>query len=568
MKKLFLFCSMACMLVCYSCSKTSDVKPPAKAPLVTTPGVPDGTATTKTIGIAGGSITSSDGKIKVEIPAGALPADQVITVQPITNKLEFGLGKAYRLTPHLSFSKPVTISFTYNDTEIMHTLPELLSIAYQDSTGGWRAMTEPQVDKEQKLVSVTTTHFSDWGFFPMIYIQPTDARVEPGKTLDLTVMGTVDPDDILVPLPGGTPITDPYEVPGTYLGTWHYSGAGNLKGKGGKAVYTAPAAVPENNPEAVSVEVKMKRPGYMLLVSNITVLSEFHIDYLQVDETEQANYGSRLVIYGNFGNDPGEGKRSVKIGGSLLNIMFWTPKVIVCEIYSAGPLSSGNVEVSTGTLTDSKILNEWLVELMYEKVESPGGALTKKVKFVLRIRGDANGYLKPDQQSLIPYTDLNKMSKAIITMPTGSYTSTVSGDGCGDYTVKWGALNEHVVDRLLYSTSHTGLRGRLLPTADGITLQLRFMSDDILKSTRIMDPCHGDRNENVVMEPISLAGYEDDEIRLRFSGSGTGASILAGAMPEIKRTGVASGLYFDAVNVNPDLYYTNMSWKEAQAKYR
>lgn len=568
MKKLVLFCSLACIVFSYACSKSNDVKAPGKAPLVTAPGVPDGTGNSKTIGAAGGSISSVDGKIKVDIPAGALTTDQLITVQPITNKLDFGLGKAYRITPHLTFTKPVTISFKYTDSEITHTLPELLSIAYQDSTGGWRAMTEPQVDKEQKRVSITTTHFSDWGFFPTIYIQPTDARVEPGKTLDLTVMGTVDPDDILVPLPGGTPMTDPFEVPDETLGTWHYSGEGSLKGKGGKAVYTAPSKVPENNPEAVSVEVKMKRSGYLLLVSNITVLSEFHIDYLQVDETEQSNYGSRLMIYGNFGNDPGEAKRSVKIGGSSLNVMFWTPKLIVCEIYSAGPLSSGNVEVSSGALKDAKILNEWLVELMYEKVESPGGALTRKVKLVLRIRGDANGFLKPDQQPMITYTDLNMMSKAIITMPASSYTSTVTGDGCGDYTVKWGALNDHVVDRQLYSSSHTGLRGQLTTTASGITLQLRFMSDDILKSTRIVDPCHGDRNENVVMEPMSISGYEEDEITLRFSGSGTGASILAGAMPEIKRSGVASGLYFDDISVNPDLFYTNMSWKEAQAKFR
>ena len=153
-------------------------------------------------------------------------------------------------------------------------------------------------------------------------------------------------------------------------------------------------------------------------------------------------------------------------------------------------------------------------------------------------------------------------------MPTGSYTSTVADDGCGDYTVKWDALNDHVVDRVRYSTSHTGLQGRMTASASGISLQIRFMSDDILRSNRSFVACHGSGYDQKVMEPISLMGYEDEVINLRFSGSGTGASILAGAMPEIKRTGVAPGLFFDAINVNPDLYFTNMKWKEAQAKFR
>jgi hypothetical protein len=572
MKKLLLFSSLAILLCCYSCSKTDGVPPPSKAPLVTSPGVPDGAAVSKIITAAGGSITSVDGKIRVDIPAGALSSDQNITVQPITNKMEFGFGKAYRITPHITFNKPVNISFTYTEFEITHSLPELLGIAFQDSTGGWRAMGELQVDKNLKKITVASTHFSDWGFFPMIYIQPVDARVEPSKTLSLAVMGTVNPDDIIVPLPGGAPVTDPYPVPDVYLGNWSYSGEGSLVGKGSKADYTAPSQVPQNNPEAVSVEVKMKRSGYMLLVSNITVLSEFHIDYLQVDETDmnlpQLDYSSRLMIYGNFGNDPGEAKRSVKINGSSLPVMFWTPNLIVCEIYATGSLSAGNVEVKSGNLTDTKLLNEWIVDLKYEKVETPGGALTRKVNLVLRFRGDANGYIKAGQESILPYTDLNTMSQAVINMNAGTFSNNVSMETCGTYTVKWDALNDYQVDRIQYGTAHKGLGGRMIFTPEGIKLQIRFESPDVLKSTRIFDPCKGDRYTQEVMEPLSILGYEDEEIFLRFSGSGSGASILAGAMPELRATGVAPGMFFDITDLNPEAFFTNMKWAEVKPKYQ
>ena len=43
--------------------------------------------------------------------------------------------------------------------------------------------------------------------------------------------------------------------------------------------------------------------------------------------------------------------------------------------------------------------------------------------------------------------------------------------------------------------------------------------------------------------------------------------IKADSMPELKQTGVASGLYFDRSDYNPDLYYTRMSWKAAEPKW-
>lgn len=571
MKQFLLGCSLLC-LVFYSCSKSDLSQPAERPPLVTQAGTPDGSAVSKKITSAGGSISSSDGRITVKIPAGALTEEETITVQPISKELEFGLGKAYRITPHtIHFNKPVTISFKYQEEEIRNTQPEFLAIGFQDTTGAWRAVHEPRLDKNTKTVEVLTRHFSDWGFFPTLYISPADARLEPGQSLELTVMGTVDPEDILLPNPDGSPMTDPFKVVDETVKGWQYSGAGSLSGNGAMAAYKAPPAVPSQNPEAVMAEIKYPRPGKFFLVANITILSDLHIDYLQVNETEVnvpgTQYESRLMIYGNFGNDPGVGKRSVKINGSPLNIVFWTPKLIVCDIYSQGPLSSGAVEVQSNSKKDTKTLNEWRVDLEYAKIESPGGALTRKFTLMLRLRGDANGFIKEGEQNMIPYSDLNKSSKALINISSGSFSNPVSLEACGTYTVKWDAVTDVEVARVPYS-SHQGLGGRIEFTPAGVKLKIKFESPAVLRSTRTFVPCRGMTSTQVVMEPLFFQGFHEEEIFLRFSGSGTGASILADEMPTIPRTGVASGLYFDVTDLNPDAYYTTLKWKEEKPKYQ
>lgn len=54
------------------------------APLVTTAGTPNGVANSKLIDAAsGGSITSTDGRITVSIPAGALPRTKRSLFSPL-----------------------------------------------------------------------------------------------------------------------------------------------------------------------------------------------------------------------------------------------------------------------------------------------------------------------------------------------------------------------------------------------------------------------------------------------------------------------------------------------------
>jgi hypothetical protein len=574
MNKLFFFLSLLTMVLFFSCKKSSIDQPTSSSavPLTTGVGTPSGVANSKLIVAAnGGSITSTDGKITVNIPAGALSNNEAITIQPITNTTGLGKSKAYRLTPHgITFNKPVTISFGYTDADISGTAPKLLRIAFQDNNGVWQSMNQTQVNKQTKQLSVTTTHFSDWTWVPLVHIEPAEARIGVNETVDLNVVYSFNPDEIFVPLPPfNSPLTQP-QISGKYVKKWLPAGAGTLTPDGSGAIYKAPAKAPAQNPVAISAEINFGQSETYLIVANITILSEFHIDYLQVDETEvntpQLTRGSQLFIYGNFGNDPGVNKRSVKIGNVGLVVRAWTPKMIICDITSEGPTSSGEVTVSADGQTSSKLLNEWLVDLYYEKKESPDGQLTRKIKFVLRFRGDAIGYGSGDTDPFLPYTDLNSASKAIINMSAGSYSNAVSSDACGVYKVQWAAVNNHVTERSLYATGE-GFSGRLFQTATGFGVKIKFMSDNILKSTRTFTPCIGAVSTNTVNEQIGFDGYHEETIWFPFASQAARTRITAGAPTIQTGTGVAPGLFWDAVELNIQVFTTKILWAEATPKY-
>ena len=405
-----------------------------------------------------------------------------------------------------------------------------MGIGYQDDKGAWFSAKKVQVDKTAKTLTAATNHFSDWTFFTTLILKPEEARVQYGETVNLEVLTTVgvptsnDADELFIPI-----VTTPYRVPAYMIKGWQYSGEGSLNRSGASAVYKAPNKTPGQNPEAVSVEVDPGVAGKFVLVSNITVQSQFRIDYLQVDETETADYVSRLFIYGNFGDDPGAGKRSIKINNVDVTsgIKTWARTLIVCEISAIGPASSGNVVVTAHSESASKVLNEWLVTLDHEKTESPNGALTKKLSMILKLRGDALGYGTGPTQPILTATDLNKSSKVLINIAGGSFQNSVDNlESCGTYHVKWTAVSNAVVARKLYN-ENSGLRGRVVQTPSGFKITLYFGEDNILKSTRTFTPCVGPGNGPALFhESVSFSSYEDEEIELLFSSVTSSGSQL------------------------------------------
>jgi hypothetical protein len=556
----------------YSCSKQDNaIVPGPQKPMVTALGNPVGPQVSKTIGAAGGTVSSVDGNMAIIIPPGALANDQQITIQKVSNTNAAMPCNVYRLSPHdISFQKPVTITMRYFDDSIKNTVPELLGLVYQDQKGEWYHAAEPAVDKQKHTISVSTTHFSDWGYLAYTYIEPSEVLVDPGAQLDMKVMITLPETELDIPSWDGTPVYQPYEPHSSYFGAWSYAGEGTLSGKGTRAHYQAPNKVPKINPEAVSVEVKMKRKGQFFLVSNITIRTDFHIDYMQVDETEKngggLNYPSRLYIYGSFGDDPGAAKRLVKINGGAVTVAYWTAGLIVCDIPAVGPYSSGMVQVTSGNKAAAKLLNDWAVNMYYEQKQSPDGALTKKINLVLHLRGDAEGFLRQGQTPFFSSTDLNTSSRGVIAMPAGTFTTHVSMDACGAYTVSWDPVAEMFIERKKDTDHGDGLYGTVVNKPDGFDVTIRLKATDALTSHRQFVGCRSGGSMDHVKEDIAIEGFNAVVIPLRFTKSASKTTIKAGKTAE-KPTSPAAGLYWDAPSYPASEFKINLRWDEAQPKF-
>ncbi len=229
----------------------------------------------KAIGTAGGSLSSTDGAINVSIPAGALEANQEVSIVPISNTNPLGINKGYRIEPHgIQFKKPVKITFSYSDEDISKTLPEFLGIAYQDEKGVWRAMGGAQLDKVNKTISVATHHFSDWTFFELLYMVPGHATIEPGSNLGLKVV--CDP-ALLGPLVPGKEygINEAEPIPVARIKKWTLSGAGTLQPNGATANYKAPASTPNPSAVAITAEIDLGQTGKFLVVGHVSISGSF-----------------------------------------------------------------------------------------------------------------------------------------------------------------------------------------------------------------------------------------------------------------------------------------------------
>lgn len=268
-----------------SCKKDADVVAPGTEPpgpsapvgAVTPVAAPDGAIITATIGPAGGTIESADKRLRVSVPAGALTANQTLSVQPLTkNNCPQGTGMAFRLLPHgLTFAKPATLTIQYNEQDINGSAPQLLRIAYQTDKGHWQSPATKGIDTTARTVTVQTTHFSDWGLFQQMVITPDQAFVNLSEEVELKVLEVPLKDygeELLVAIPS--------YLSTQYIEKWTLRGAGTLAHQHNKGNYYAPATIPATNPAAITVFLNKSTTinGQLFkdlrLVSNIYVMPE------------------------------------------------------------------------------------------------------------------------------------------------------------------------------------------------------------------------------------------------------------------------------------------------------
>lgn len=255
----------------------AEPQPPAQ----TQAGEPVGVPTNATIGAAGGTLASSDGRLTITVPPGAMAAGTVVTIQPITATAPGALGSGYRLSPEgVTFTQPVSLTFSYPADQGGATDPQSLRVATQDENGYWSVMPATH-DAAQRRLIVTTTHFSDWSSVAGLQLAPASATVEINKQLQLRLtycgLGLFDENNQRLLLQCIDPtalVARNWSVNGTPGGN---STVGTVAGAQGQATYTAPSSVPGQNPVAVSTQATLPAAlggASYTLVSNVTVVDE------------------------------------------------------------------------------------------------------------------------------------------------------------------------------------------------------------------------------------------------------------------------------------------------------
>jgi hypothetical protein len=254
-------------------------------PAITGFGKPDGEKTEMKIGREGGSFTSSDGKIRLIIPEGAISKKTVFSIQPTTNLMPNGNGKSYQMEPAgVNFEKPLHIVFYYANTQTKGSSPELLSIARQDEKGQWSSSKKTILDSIEKTVTIETEHFSTFVLYYGAYIIPESASVKVNGSLRLKIIGVLQMGDpkitvngVYVPLAVKTESAEIWSVNGIRKGN---STVGLISASQDyTAIYQAPAQVPSQNPVAVAVQENFYGAAsatwdVYTLVSNITIYDD------------------------------------------------------------------------------------------------------------------------------------------------------------------------------------------------------------------------------------------------------------------------------------------------------
>lgn len=277
-----------------SCKKNPHAtEPPQQQGIVSQQpkGTPVGENYTEMVGTAGGTVTSSDGLLEIEIPPGALTADTEIGIQPLRHTATSPVGKSYRLTPHgQTFKKSVTVRFNYwkyKDVLGSALAPE---IAFQKESGEWVCTGGNVNDTARKIISVQTGHFSDWALIASMELSPVTKTLGVGKTVTLKAFRYVFPDvgEWLAPLSlpnAGT--GEPKLIEKQYIRKWTLHGPGKLETKGSEAIYTAPASAPAHSTATISLELNVNGKQ-VLLISTVQIVTEgIHIS---IDGGEWQSY--------------------------------------------------------------------------------------------------------------------------------------------------------------------------------------------------------------------------------------------------------------------------------------
>jgi len=316
MKALCVFYIIAFGYFLSACQPGGSALVPEPEPQLPTKGTPTevgkplGAPIQKTIGPAGGFITTPDSAVTLVIPAGALKADTPISIQPTENKAWGGAGLGYQLTPkNLELSRSAELVWNYKDADLTGSAPEALGIAFQQPDNSWTGRGRIIIDKIQRKAKAKVIELMNVAFYESYFISPLKSTVVPAEPLQLNIYfqeGHLD-DEVAL-----NRLTEPTKLKKTEVRNWRVNGidltdkfdpllgALAVSGNGASASYLAPNKVPKSNEIAISVEVILKNTkAKLILVSNVTIEGTNHFSFAGA-KVDSAEVGTMVVVDGEL----------------------------------------------------------------------------------------------------------------------------------------------------------------------------------------------------------------------------------------------------------------------------
>lgn len=331
-------CIIANLTSCKKDNTSPDSSTPPLLPVKTEKGAALGSAVTRTIGVAGGTLTSGDGKLMITVPAGTVSANTVFSIQPITCTLQGKEGQpAYRLLPEgTGFAKRIAITYKYDSADISGSLEDLLTVSYQTQEGNWK-VSAASVNKSNHTLTFTTDHFSDWSILTLLELKPKEPIVALYGQVDFEIKGFyLTLDDLLGPV---EPSAD-YSGTIKWIGNWKVIGKGNghLAPKTDTpmlATYKPPSPLIHGTMDTVQVELRgniiipdssapggKRSFGQMILLSQIQqvnetfVLGKFDGHEIEAFDAQITGNSGQVILNANSTNDTSSMHYSIQVMGA------------------------------------------------------------------------------------------------------------------------------------------------------------------------------------------------------------------------------------------------------------
>jgi hypothetical protein len=127
----------------------------------------------------GGTVTSTDGRVSVAVPAGAVSSDLRITIAKLADDASehVAKGSTYEFGPSgTQFAQPVELRLAYDTTGLgVGADRSALRVARRQANGEWTMLDGAVIDSTNRTVRGLTSSFSTYG----VYVDPCAPRYFP-----------------------------------------------------------------------------------------------------------------------------------------------------------------------------------------------------------------------------------------------------------------------------------------------------------------------------------------------------------------------------------------------------